>query len=199
MISSLTLNDCHRLNFSKQGIKICTFQSQILQSLFTHGINENHAPPSVSVSSGGRGEWPGRETPPETRHGATLATLVTRRHGDGVTISWHMTHADPLMTASIMSTFASMTEPGHVWVRYKISAYRMCAALDRVSTSCGTQLRLDVVIATDALQWHTWHTASRGKTCTTVTTTFTTHRQYVWCVVCCIVCCANLKINAIYI
>ena len=56
-----------KLNFSKQGIKIGTLQSQILQSLFTHGINENHAPPSVSVSSGGRGEWPGRETPPETR------------------------------------------------------------------------------------------------------------------------------------
>lgn len=149
-----------------------------------------------SPAAGGVSGLAGRH---RRRHGATLATLVTRRHGDGVTISWHMTHADPLMTASIMSTFASMTEPGHVWVRYKISAYRMCAALDRVSTSCGTQLRLDVVIATDALQWHTWHTASRGKTCTTVTTTFTTHRQCVWCVVCCIVCCANLKINAIYI
>ena len=44
-----------------------------------------------------------------------------------------MTHADPLMTASIMSTFASMTEPGYAWVRYKISAYRMCAALTRQS------------------------------------------------------------------
>ena len=56
-----------KLNFSKQGIKIGTLQSQILQSLFTHGINGNHTLPSVSVSSGGRGDWPGRETSPETR------------------------------------------------------------------------------------------------------------------------------------
>ena len=72
---------------------------------------------------------------------------------------------------------------------------------DRVATSCGTH-RLGIVIATatDALQWHTWHTATRGKTRATVTTTSTTH-IHTCCVsvVSCKLYCVDLQMTAIYI
>ena len=67
-----------KLNFSKQGIKIGTLQSQILQSLFTHGINGNHTLPSVSVSSAAAGGVSGLAGRHRRRHGPTLATLNTR-------------------------------------------------------------------------------------------------------------------------
>ena len=66
---------------------------------------------------------------------------------------------------------------------------------DRVSTSCGTH-RLDSVIATDALQWHTWHTASRGKPALLLLQQVL--HTYIH-VVSCKLYCVDLQMNAIYI